>query len=75
MVIHSEIYMMLLFLEMSGVSFVWLTKPPPRFGENSEINNTNVKYYSNQEQENKPEITSENTEDAYGKQNGYSEGR
>ncbi|XP_060582130.1 major facilitator superfamily domain-containing protein 4A-like [Ruditapes philippinarum] len=65
------------YRETSGVSFVWLTKPPPRFGENSEINNTNVKYYSNQDQENNPEMTSKSNEDAPGKPigNGYSDGR
>jgi hypothetical protein len=67
----------LFYLETSGVSFVWLTKPPPRFGENSEINNTNVKYYSNQDQENNPEMTSKSNEEAPGKPigNGYSDGR
>lgn len=44
----------------AGSSFIWLTKPVPKFGENLEINNTSVKYYSNQEPENTPDMTSNN---------------
>lgn len=45
--------------ETSGSSFIWLTKPPSKLGENMEINNTNVKYYSNQEDDDRPEMTSQ----------------
>lgn len=61
------------YRETSGNSFIWLTKPPPRLGENQEINNTNVKYYSNREDEGGADMTSQTREskDNDHIQNGY----
>lgn len=63
--------------ETSGSSFIWLTKPSPRLGENMEINNTNVKYYSNREDENEHDTLSQTVPDKNSEQiqNGYGDGR
>lgn len=34
------------YRENAGTSFIFLSKPPQRFGESMEINSTNVKYYN-----------------------------
>lgn len=51
-----------LLLETRGSSFIWLTKPAQRFGEQLEINSTNVKYYSTQSEEQTPDMTSQPNE-------------
>lgn len=57
---NKTLYLYCSTVGTAGSSFIWLTKPVTKFGENMEINNTSVKYYSNQEPENTPDMTSNN---------------